>query len=135
MSNAEFSASTRRSDVRTCINDRGQLTPSVSDTCLLVSTPDNSSSRQSTQSTRPLLLTAPDFPYACKAFKILIFLFVGTVAAPFIVMLDFMWSGFLLAGKLFLAPVHILMVGLPIIFGPHFIWFVFMLPLSLATKR
>lgn len=86
-------------------------------------------------STRPAVLTEPEFLYTSKAFKFLIYLDVSMVAAPFMTMVSFMWIGEMDAGGIFLRLGMIYVAVLPIILIPRIIWFAMMMPFSHVTKR
>jgi hypothetical protein len=116
--------------------DSGSPLHSVSRLPLSPSTSgENISAQQSDDPIRPLLLTAPDFLYDCKAFKFLIFLDVSMAGIYFVTMLTLMYLGNIEPGEIFLRPPMLYIFGLTSLLGPRFIWFAFLMQFSRATKR
>ncbi len=132
----ELSASITRPDMPPCFDGRGQSTSLISDARPSESSSEGNSSRQqSSQTTQPRLLTDPNILYSSKAFKILIFLYVSTVAIPFLTMLTFSWNGGVSGATFLLYPAYLGMIIVPTILGTHVLWFAFILPWSGATER
>jgi hypothetical protein len=126
----------QRNSSTTLSTDSGRSLHSISAIPLLhTGSPESISVPQLDESIRPVLLRAPEYLYSSKAFKVLIFLDVSMVAAPFLLLYVVMWTGYPQAGNILLQTGVLIRTGLPIIIVPHIIWFAIMMPFSRATKR
>lgn len=78
----------------------------------------------------PPVFRASDVVYSSVTFRILIFLDFAALASIFIFLIVFQLLGVVAAAKYILNPFYLLLIIVPLVFGPNVFWYLFMAPFS-----